>query len=414
MKPEQIAERDASATRRAYLFSSIFEAPFWTLQGMLIFILCKDLCAPLIQYTILIALRPTVSLFTPYWSALVYKRPDRLRSNIIIADVIGHLPFFFFPFIHSTWYLVFAGALFIMMKRSIIPAWMEILKRNLPRNTREKTFSLGTTLSYVPSILLPFLFGYWMDAYSGIWRFLFPLTALISLSGTLFILRIPINSALKIDTPKVPQNIRSALLKPWQNALHLLKTRPDFIRFQIGFMLGGGGLMIMQPALPLFFDQTLQLSYTEIAIAIATFKGIGFALTSRLWAAWMTRISIYRFSALVTTLAAVFPFGLLLARLHLSALFVAYLIYGVMQAGSKLSWNLSGPLFAHDEDSSIYSSVNVVSVGLRGLVAPFLGSLLCTLFSPVLVLILASVLCSLASLQLTASSKRYPLPTTPS
>jgi predicted MFS family arabinose efflux permease len=165
-------------------------------------------------------------------------------------------------------------------------------------------------------------------------------------------------------------------------------------------MLGGGGLMIMQPALPTFFLDELNLSYTTLATALAACKGIGFTLTSRFWAGLLDRLNIFRLSSHVTILAALFPLTLLLGKTHPSWVFAAYLIYGVMQAGSELSWHISGPLFARSEDSSPYSSVNVVSVGLRGLIAPLCGALLCSAFSPTPVLLLGGALSLIAALQL--------------
>jgi len=401
MEPQALEKKTSSV----FIWTRILEAPFWTIYGMLIFILCKSLHAPPLQYTLLIALKPLVSLVSPYWSALIHKRPDRLRLNVILADLIAHIPFFFFPFIQNTWFIVGSGALFFMMKRGIIPAWMEILKLNLPQKKREKTFSYGSTLSYLVSIVLPFLFGRWMDLNPKAWTLLFPLAALLSLCGTALLLRISLSFEPQ-DKSITNFSLKNAFLKPWKNAWHLYKTRPDFTRFQVGFMLGGGGLMIMQPAMPAFFDRILHLSYTEIALAISTFKGIGFALTSRLWANRMNRFGIYRFSSFVTLLAALFPCALLLGQFQLPWIYGAFLIYGVMKAGSDLSWNLSGPIFAKEEDSSVYSSVNVVTVGIRGLFAPFLGSALCGLTSPVWALFVGGILCSIASLQLNLFQRR--------
>lgn len=389
-------------TAQAFIWTHFLKAPFWGMYALLLFILSKDLHATPLQITSLIALKPIVSLFSPYWSALVHQRPDRLRSNVILASLIGHAPFFLFPWVSNPWFVIGAGALFLMLKRGVIPTWMEILKRNLPEQRRNRTFSYGSVLSYLGGAILPIFFGMWMDLDKGAWRLLFPLTSLFSLAGTLFLLRIPIDKAPLV---KVPFDLKATLIRPWKNAYHLFKTRPDFTKYQIGFMLGGGGLMIMQPALPAFFLGELGLSYTALAIALATCKGIGFTLTSRLWAGWINRLSIFRFSAVVTLLAAAFPLALLCAKIHLSWIYIAYLIYGVMQAGSELSWHLSGPLFARSEESSPYSSVNVVTVGLRGLIAPICGSILCANFSSTPVLLIGGVLCLLAGVQLSLSHR---------
>lgn len=394
------AAASVKKTHQAYIWDSALKAPFWSMYVMMLFLLPK-LGASQLQITIFIALRPVVSLFSIYWSAFVFNRPDRLRSNILVASLLGHLPFFFFPFIQHPWFLVFSSALYILLERGIIPAWMEILKINLPDEKRERTFSTGTTISFVSGIVLPILFGKWMDLSNSAWFFLFPITALFSIGGMYFQWRIPIKPSQ--IPPKKPIKIKESLLKPWKNSWELCKTRPDFVSYLLGFMLGGGGLMVIHPALPFFYNHTLQMSYTEIAIAVATCKGIGFALTSRIWARWMSRVSIYRFSALVTTLAALFPLAILLSKTHLFWIYMAYLIYGIMQAGSKLSWHLSGPIFSKEEDSSAYSCVNVLTVGLRGLFVPFIGSLL----GASTALLIGGSLCSLATIQLTLAHARY-------
>ena len=137
--------------------------------------------------------------------------------------------------------------------------------------------------------------------------------------------------------------------------------------------------MILQPALPKFFMDVLGLSYTELSIALNLCKGIGFVLTSQIWANGMHKTDILRFSTLVIVLGAVFPLILLFAQIHVLWIYVAYLVYGMMQAGSELSWHLSGPIFAKEGESSQFSGVNVLTVGLRGSVIPQLGALLCLL-----------------------------------
>lgn len=165
--------------------------------------------------------------------------------------------------------------------------------------------------------------------------------------------------------------------------------------------------MLMQPALPKFFFDSLHLSYAELAIALSACKGIGFAMTTRYWSSLMNRLNIFRFSAFVTALAALFPLVLLLSKFQVSWLYVSYLIYGVMQAGSELSWHLSGPVFAKKQDSSIFSSVNVATVGIRGCIGPFLGSLLCSHFSAPLVLFICFFLCLMATFQMGFAGRSF-------
>ena len=192
-----------------------------------------------------------------------------------------------------------------------------------------------------------------------------------------------------------------------------MQKRNDFFRFQIGFMLGGGGLMLWQPALPQFFIETLQLNYKELTIAMTLCKSIGYTLALPLWTRMMSRTDIFVFSGAVTLIAALFPIGLMAAQWNLIWLDIAYLLYGFMQAGSELSWNLSGPIFSKHEESSIYSGVNVVTIGVRGCISPPLGSYLCSLTNATTVLFIGGGFCLLATWQMYFSRQKeeesYPL-----
>jgi MFS family permease len=387
-------------TRTAFIWTNIFKAPFWTLYNLLVFILYKDLHASSLQVAIFLALKPAVSVFSIYWSSFINNRRDRLVLNIIAAGIIGYLPFFFFPWVSNPWFFIFAGALYMMLTRGVVPAWMEILKINLPNSSREKVFSYGSAISYLGGILLPLLIGDLLDIKPGLWRWLFPLTACLSLGSLFFQLRIPID----LNTFPLPQEMKKThwlkqIVQPWKNVWNLLYQR-DFREFQIGFFLGGMGLIIIQPALPQFFFDALHLSYAELTVALSACKGIGFALTTPFWSSLIKKINIFRFSSLVTALAALSLVCLLCAQSQFFWLYISYLIYGIMQAGSELSWHLSGPIFSKNEDSSVFSSVNVVTVGLRGCIAPFLGSLLCAQFSPRTTLIVGALFSSLAVLQM--------------
>lgn len=394
----------SSRTRTAFFWTRIFRTPFWAIYTILPFIILKELHATPFQIGVYIALKPVVSLLSLYWSAWINKRKDRLRGNLIWANFLGLVPFFFFPYVNNPWYIIAASGIFMALHRGVTPAWMEILKLNLPGTSRQRVFAWGSAWGYIGDGIFPFIIGWLLDDFSQSWRWLFPLTAVVALLPIIFQYRIPIHIDSKIETS--PIGWSKQLIEPWKNAWELIRSRDDFLRFQIGFMLGGSGLMLMQAVLPQFFMEGLKLSYTELAMALTFCKGVGFASTSQLWARWMNKMDIYRFSSWVTLLAFVFPFALLGAQFNLLWLYGAYLIYGTMQAGSELSWNLSGPIFAKEEDSSLYSSVNVLSVGIRGCFAPTLGSCLLYFASPMTVLILGGVFCLMATQRMHAYSRR--------
>ena len=389
-------------TKVAFLWTRILSAPFWGIFLMLPFILYKDLGAGALPITLMITLKPMVALLAPYWSARLHNKQERLIPNLISANILKYLPFLFSPYFTSPYFFVFSSALFMVLVRGVIPAWMEMLKRNIEKKKQSHLFAFSSSLDYIAMALLPLGFGFLLDHYPGSWRWIFFATALLGMISTLFLTQIPSPTPSNTPLPKL------TLFKPWIQARLLLKKRPDFREFQLGFMLGGAGLMLMQPALPKFFVDSLNLSYTNMLTAIIICKSIGYAISSPLWARFYNKSNIFTFSSIVIFLAALFPFFLIGSTHHLLYLYMGYIAYGIMQGGSEMAWNLSGPYFSQNEDSSTYSQTNVLFIGVRGAFIPPLGALLYEISGSAHFVILGgSFLCFLAAFSLSRNIKKY-------
>jgi MFS family permease len=369
-----IAKRKTVLTRIALFGSSLLNEPLTVLLCLLPFILAKDLKASAWQISLLVSLRPVMSLVSFYWSSLLGRKPRLLKANLLVSGVLGRLPFLFVFFFPSTGYLIFAAAMHILFSRAGIPAWMEMLKRNLPKEPRERLFSFSWMLAYAEGVGIGFAMGFLLDLDSGYWRYLFLGSGLIGLLGVFLQYRVPLEPVEEEPTEKL--SLWQMVVQPWKDSFHLMRTRPDFARFQWAFMWGGSGIMLVIAVLPFYFVETLAISHTTFSTARAVCMGIGVVLTSSAWGKALSRYKLIHLTSFVILLFALFPACLLLAPLHIGWLYAAYVLYGIAQGGSHIVWHLSGPLFAGHCDSSVYSGINVVMVGLRGMIFPFLGSLL--------------------------------------
>lgn len=252
------------STRQTFLWARLLNMPCWSLMTLLAIILYKEMHITPFQITLITALKPISALIAPYWSYPIYKRQNRLISNLIYANVLQYTPLLFFPWMTSPWAIISAFGIYMMLNRGVIPSWMEIFKQNLPPITRERTFSYGSMVDYTGSMIIPIGLGVLFDAYNLAWMWVFPAFALLGLCSSYFLAQIPV--AIKSDEQgdvQTPLPLKLKPLQPFKQSWLLVLSRPDFLKFQIGFMLGGGGLMIMQPALPLFFIDVLNLSFTQ-------------------------------------------------------------------------------------------------------------------------------------------------------
>jgi len=388
MSLDRIILRQQS-TSRALLWTNLLGEPLFTLYGFLGFILYKDLGASPFTISLLVMLKPVVTILSFYWSAGLKGRCGKLKSNALWAGFWMRAPFLLVPWMDSVWFVVAAAVNYMFFYRAGMPAWLEILKRNL-KEKRVRWFSAGASLSYLEGVILSLGMGTVLDKDPGLWKVLFFGAALVGIGSLWFLNRIEVEETEALEeTP----TLKEMVVRPWKDSLELMRRRPDFSLFQWGFMLCGFGIMLIQPALPVFAVDWLGVSYLEMAAAISVAKGLGFALSSPLWARWFERVSIFKVSGAVFLSVGLFPLLLSLSPFGLAWFFLAYFWYGVGQGGSHLVWNMSGPVFAGNEESSRYTGVNVVMAGLRGTVGPGLGSVLLFVWGPIQVLCIGGLLC---------------------
>lgn len=386
-------------TQYLYVASKLLHSHLDALYALLAFIFYKDLHATPLQLTLLISLKPTSALLSFYGTLFIHQQHSRLKSFLACASLLGAAPCFLFPFITNNWFFIFAFGLFMMCSRAKIPAWTEVLKVNLSSEARSRIFSRGAILSYLANIAIPLLISPFIDRYPHSWKWIFFTVAALQIINVLLIVSVKLKKQnMAPSRPNFDVSLSAMLLEPWKNCWTLFRQRIDFRHYQIVFILGGAGLMVMQPVQPIFFKEVLHLSYTELSIAICFFKGIGYALTSPIWSKWLHNISIHMFNFFVTLFAGIFGFIVLLSAHNVNWIYVAFFLYGIMQAGSELSWHLAGPIFSKDKDSTIFTGVNVAMVGLRGSIAPFLGEIIFLLFGTSMAFGCGSLLCLTGSL----------------
>ncbi len=371
-------------TRLALVWMNLCSEPLNALYSLFPFILKKDLGATTFQITLLITLRPLLSVFSFYWGAQLHYYKNKLIPNLMVAWVIARIPFLFFPFFQNIWFLIFSCGIYQLFSKAGTPALIEILKRNVPQESRQTLFSWTYILTFIESALLGIAMGFVLDSNDSNWKELFVIGALLGLSSVF----VQMNLEVPENTDPLPKAPKGRILQPLKETFALFAARPDFARFQWGFMIGGFSLMLISPALNVFYASTLSLSHSNMTIARFVFMAFGVMGSSLIWKRGLQTLQIHKLTALVLVGFCLFPLLLLFSQYDLSFLYLAFLVYGVAQAGSHLIWNLSGTLFAGEENSAKYTAANVLTIGIRGLVGPALGGVLCASVGPVPVLVL--------------------------
>jgi predicted MFS family arabinose efflux permease len=179
--------------------------------------------------------------------------------------------------------------------------------------------------------------------------------------------------------------------------LTLLKENKPFAAFERSFSIYGMGFIMMQPIIPIYLVDKLNLSYTNNFLAKGVLSQVGLLLLSPMIGKIHDRMHPFKFISRSFALLMVFPLLFVVSSLWAGSsiipviiVFVAYFIFGVAMTAVNVSWNMSSIFFAGKEDASIYQSVHVTMTGIRGLIAPILGFTLLKLFNITAVFVVAA------------------------
>lgn len=383
-----INAQTSSKTKKAIILGAILKEPFICIYLLLPFILLEEYKALAFQIVLLKSLSPIAALFSFYVSELVSRNILTLKRFLLISGVLARAAFIPALLSDNIYFYIAGSAVYMIFSRAEVPAWMEVIKRNIIKEQWEKSFSSGSIISYSTGVVFTILFSKMFASNIGNWKVFFLLALALS-TLAVFIQVALIHNDQIVKKPSI--SLKGTLYQPIKDSFLLLKKNKSFRRFQYAFMIGGLGLMVVNTIIPIYFVQTLHVDYSSLLVAFCVCKSFGFILTTPYWNRLFSKITCKSFVIIVLFGFSIFSYILVFSSLSIYTIFLAYFVYGIAQAGSHLVWHLSGPLFAQSEQSSRYSGVNIIMVGVRGLIGPFIAMQLLNVFSAPFVFFLSTI-----------------------
>jgi predicted MFS family arabinose efflux permease len=378
-------------TRFALYLSNIIKEPLFCMYNITPFILGTQFLASPFVLAILTAIRPGFTFVAYFWGNGAKGGAKNLRRSVLLSSFLSCVLFLFIPFFNSMWLVIISSAFYMIFHRASIPAWMETLKLNIEKEKRAKLFANASSLAFFIGVILSLYFSPKFKENANLYKYFYFFSGLIGMLNLWVLAKVPINSNKEYVKPK-PFSIKEKLIDPLKESFELLKNRKDFLKFHIGYTFAGAGILLIHPILPVYF-KNLNITLTEITTALLIFKGLGSIISSPIWGRFLAKKSIMKLSFYMSFLAFISFIILFFTQVHIYFLYTSYFIYGVSVAGSHVLWSLSGPAFSKNDSSVHYSSLNFFILSLRGIAAPFIGSMLAIHFSPSIIISLGALSC---------------------
>ncbi len=176
----------------------------------------------------------------------------------------------------------------------------------------------------------------------------------------------------------------------------------------IWMLMGIGNLMTLPLRVEYMAQPRFGINATnaQIALMTAVIPSLSRLLTTHLWGYLFDRIN---FIVIRTLLNICFLVAILLFFNSQSLIFlgIASAVFGIGAAGANIAWNLWVTKLAPEGKAADYMSVHTFTTGLRGILAPFLGFYLITVYPAPAVAWIAAILIGISIVSLGPVRNRF-------
>jgi MFS family permease len=247
-----------------------------------------------------------------------------------------------------------------------------------------------TYLTMVPSVLVT---GWLLDKSLDMYRMLYPVAGLCGLIGCFYYGMLHVPAGHKLTRTR--SSIRSGV----DGVKRILATDRAYLLFQFAFFLSGSSFFMSTHVVLLLTREHFHFGAFELSVWMTVVPLLLLALTSPTWGRVLDRIGIVRTRLLISICMTAYLgcyFGGIRAGWPL-LIYLGSVLQGLSNGGGQLTWALASSHFAPSpEEVPLYNGIHFVLNGVRGLVLPWVGSVLLVVIGSGAVLVATFV--SLASL----------------
>jgi MFS family permease len=353
-----------SAFNGIFLGLAIFAAPVVAVTGFE---------ATPLELTILVSAFPVGAFLGPLWAFL--GRHWGMQKLVTQMALWANLPLFFIFFLDRNDSAIFT---FLITISNLLNSAMRMGQSSMyrviyPRELRGRVLGKLTFWSYftmVPSILAT---GWLLDKSKDMYQVLYPLAGLCGLIGCWFY------SMLHVPAERVPQPQK----KGWRASLRgaesiMLQDRAYFL-FQIAFFLSGSSFFMSTHIILLMTRESFGFGAFELSLWLSVVPQVLLTLSSPTWGRILDRYGIVACRLFISLLMTAYLGSYFLGIVGGVAgfIYLGSILQGISNGGGQLTWALASSHFApRVEDVPLYNGIHFVLNGIRGLVMPWVGSIL--------------------------------------
>ena len=323
------------------------------------------------------------NLMAIFWARAMEGRPKVpfVKWSWLAARVCVSLTLF----AHGAWPFAFAISLAQIIGTIATPAWAAVMKAVYTDSQRGRILSYTRAAILVAQVAAT-LFAGWLlhQLHTGGYRYVFCAAAVIGILSSIVFGRIYPNEAEDLaasgeEAPakgSVGQQLKETAHFVW-GTLGILKEDKAYRWFALSVFTYGFGNLMTVPLQPIVQVDHLHIHKEQIAV-LTNLSQIVAISSYFFWGRYVDRFSPQRGVMVNVLINSLVPLVYIIARASGNAnawwLLPAFILSGIVQAGIDLSYFNALLTFSGPTNVSRYQSLQSFLLGVRGTIAPFVGS----------------------------------------
>lgn len=316
-------------------------------------------------------------------ASLFFVRRFSPKAFAVVCWTLGRMAFVLMAFATNTSGVLVLAAILWLLEVLPNPAYTRILQSIYPIAYRGKIMALVRFGMALTILIFTPIVGWALDR-AG-YQVVLPIAGLMGIAAALVFIKLTIQGTG--GSPAPTQSLR--------NAVRVVARNKRFVMLQLGVTLFGLGGLSANPLYPDVQINRLGLSYTQLGL-LGLVQSASWLLGYFIWGRLIDRYGSLRSTFLTFAISAVPPFTYAFASTGWMLL-PAFIGIGLVSAGADISLVNSCLELSDPDHTQEYAVAQSTVIGLRGLVAPFLGVGLLALGVPQPIVFVISGLLALSS-----------------
>ncbi len=354
-----------SRTFRRHLIAALSEGVYFGCMSMAGFVLKKALSASDFQITLFFALQMSMFMFSSLGASFLTHKNH--RTFILVAAFVGPLSLLSVLLCQKPYFLIVIIAWVHLVVAIYLPAQNMIFRTNYRKQSRGVCFARARMVALALSSVAAWAAGMILDWRSSAFPLIFGAAGLFG-----FLAYMTYRSMPEIETPA--PTITNQRSFPYADFFSILSSDRFFRRYETYFFFYGVAFMMAFPMVPIFVNDSLHADWKQAAQVFGVIHPLVMIIFLPVFGRLLDRTSVVPVASVAFFSLGLWPLILAFTS-SMKLVYLAYVFFGLGMAGVDVAWMLGANTFAPHDRIQSYMAIHVTLVGLRALLAPFLGLL---------------------------------------